>query len=54
MTTTIIFDLDGTLVQHRGTLSQKQCQAAAQLGLHRTEADFRPLAGCSPAPARPK
>ncbi|MCG4284840.1 HAD-IA family hydrolase [Lacticaseibacillus paracasei] len=47
MTTTIIFDLDGTLVNTEALYLKSNVKAAAQLGLHRTEADFRPLVGAA-------
>ncbi|KMO47811.1 HAD family hydrolase, partial [Lacticaseibacillus rhamnosus] len=45
MTATVIFDLDGTLVNTEALYLKSNVKAAAVLGLHRTEADFRPLVG---------
>ncbi|KLI76327.1 MULTISPECIES: HAD family hydrolase [Lacticaseibacillus] len=45
MTATVIFDLDGTLVDTEAIYLQSNVRAAAELGLKRTEDDFRPLVG---------
>ena len=42
MTATVIFDLDGTLVNTEALYLKSNVKAAAVLGLHRTEADFQP------------
>ena len=40
MTATVIFDLDGTLVNTEALYLKSNVKAAAVLGLHRTEAEI--------------